>query len=694
MPSPTLRCHYFVLLTILKPLTSSFMNTRPASLASFGFWRCFALLLLVGLFAAQAARANSPGKNGTRTIAALNTVVNQFTTLTLAVSAGAGSITVASAAALNSPEVTGGGALAAGDVILIYQARGASINTIDTPTYGDITDYGNAGNYEFQSVASVAGNVITLAPISSGSSCTAGAIRRSYSIGAQVIRVPQYASLTINAGASVITNAWNGDTGGALAIRVQNTLTVNGTVSASGLGFRGAPQDNSDRGSGVFTNLFFVSDTNPAGGAKGEGIASGAGGTFGTIALPYSNPGGNFDIGAPANGGGGGGSHNAGGGGGANAASSLTPYCTVGSATYTAAVTTTFSWCGQGVMPSTVTGSTAWTLDRGYIANGNALTAHVGGGRGGYSFSANNQDALTAGPGNTLWTGNRRQALGGWGGRPLAQDLPNRVFFGGGGGAGAVNSGTGSGTGAPGGGIVFIDTNALAGTGAISANGSTAPNTSGSHIDAPGGGGAGGSIVVRASSGSVASMQATGGNGGNQLLTGNEAEGPGGGGGGGLIAFSGGTQVASAGTGGTTTSGALTEFPRNGSTDGSPGLTGQTAPQLIFPLIQCAGLDISKSSTPTGTISAGSTIIYTITLSNTGPAAADGSLFRDPPATGLSCSAITCTSAVNTTCAASVPPASVTIANLQGSGIPVSSFPASSSLTFSVTCGVTATGLP
>jgi uncharacterized repeat protein (TIGR01451 family) len=687
--------------SILTRLTIQFMNHRAPTLESLSLWLGMLLLLCFTLFGMENAWANSPGKNGTRTIATTNTVINQFTTLTAAVSAGASTITVANIAALNSGEATGGGALAVGDVILIYQARGASINTTNSRLYGNITDYGNAGHYEFQSVRSVSGSNIGIATLNGGASCSAGSIKRSYSAGAQVIRVPQYASLTVNAGASVITNAWNGATGGVLAMRVQNTLTVNGTVSASGLGFRGAPQDNFDRASSGFANLFFVSNDDESGGAKGEGIASGAAGSstpLGSVTLPYTNPGGNFDIGAPANGGGGGGSHNGGGGGGANAAASLTPYCTVGFTTYTAAVTTTISWCGQGVMPNTVTGNTAWTLDPGYRANGNALTAHVGGGRGGYTFSANDEDALTAGPGNTLWTGNRRQAVGGWGGRPLAQDLPNRVFFGGGGGAGAVNSGTGSGTGAAGGGIVFIDTNTLAGTGVISANGNTAPNTLGGHNDAPGGGGAGGSIIVRANSGSVASMQARGGNGGNQLITGNEAEGPGGGGGGGIIAFTGGTQVASAGTGGTTTSSALTEFPRNGATDGSAGLTGQTAPQLIFPLLPCAGLSITKSSTPTGTISAGSTITYTITISNSGPAAANGSLLRDPAATGLRCSAVTCTSALNpapTACAPTfVNAASVTIANLQGGGIPINSFPSSSTLTFQVTCGVTATGLP
>lgn len=644
------------------------------------------------------AWANSPGKNGTRTIATLNTTVNQSTTLSVAAAAGASTITVASIAALTSTEATGGGALAVGDVILIYQARGATIDTTNTPTYGDITSYGNAGNYEFQSVASVSGNDIGLLPLSTGSSCTAGALKRSYDSGAQVIRVPQYASLTVDAGASISTLAWNGSVGGVVAIRVQNTLTVNGTITVAGLGFRGAPQDNLDRASGGFTNLFFASDANPAGGAKGEGIASGAGGTFGTIVLPYSNQGANFDIGAPANGGGGGGSHNGGGGGGANAAASLTPYCTAGTATYTLSVGTSFVWCGQGSMPNTVTGSAAWVFDPAYRANGNARTAHVGGGRGGYTFSNSNQDATVTGPGVAVWGGNRRQAVGGWGGRPLAQDLANRAFLGGGGGAGAVNSGTGSGAGASGGGLMFIDTNVLAGTGAVLANGNTAPNTLGSHNDAPGGGGAGGSIIVRAASGSVGSIQANGGNGGNQLIPGGEAEGPGGGGGGGIIAFIGGTQSASGGAGGTTTSSSLTEFPRNGATDASAGLTGQTAPQLIFPGIQCAGLSIAKSSTPTGTITAGTTLTYTITISNTGPAAADGSLLRDPAATGLSCSAVTCTSVLNpapTACAPTfVTAASVTIGNLQGGGIPINSFPSSSTLTFQVTCGVTATGLP
>jgi uncharacterized repeat protein (TIGR01451 family) len=655
------------------------------------------IALCCALFLPTQTQANSPGKNGTVTISALNVIVNQSSTLSLTASAGSGTITVANIAQLSSAEPVGGGALAIGDVILIYQARGATINASNSVTYGDITSYGNAGNYEFQSVASISGNDIGLSPLTIGNSCSAGALKRNYSAGAQVIRVPQYAALTVNAGASIATQAWNGSVGGIVAIRVQNTLTLNGSITVAGLGFRGGIRDGNDRGTAGANNLSFASDANPAGGAKGEGIASGAAGTFGTIALPFSNPGGNFDIGAPANGGGGGGSHNSGGGGGANAASVLTPYCTIGVSTYTSvptrlSATTAFNWCGQGIMPNSVTGAAAWTLDPAYLANGNAVTNQAGGGRGGYSFANSAQNAETLGPGTTTWGGDGRHPLGGWGGHPLQQDLPNRAFFGGGGGAGANNNNTGS-SGAAGGGLIFIDAGILAGTGIIAANGSAGADTSGADNDAPGGGGAGGSVLVQATGGSGLSVLANGGNGGNQLIPGSESEGPGGGGGGGLIAFASGTQSASGGAGGTTTSSTLTEFPRNGATDASVGLTAQIAHQLIFPRLLCTNLSITKTN-GTGTLTAGASTTYTIVISNSGPDPANGSLLRDPVATGLSCAVVSCTAASGTTCAVSAPPASVTIANLQGGGIPISSFPASSSLTFAVTCGVTATGLP
>ena len=48
-------------------------------------------------------------------------------------------------------------------------------------------------------------------------------------------------------------------------------------------------------------------------------------------------------------------------------------------------------------MTGTFPGAGSWRLDPGYIANGNARTNSPGGGRGGYTYSANHRNAVTRG---------------------------------------------------------------------------------------------------------------------------------------------------------------------------------------------------------------------------------------------------------------------------------------------------------
>ena len=87
---------------------------------------------------------------------------------------------------------------------------------------------------------------------------------------------------------------------------------------------------------------------------------------------------------------------------------------------------------------------------------------------------------------------------------------------------------------------------------------------------------------------------------------------------------------------------------------------------------------------------AGSTTSYTLTATNTGPGTADNALLKDLPVPGLVCSSVACSGAFS---GASCPAAgSTTVANLQGAGIAVPVFPPGSSVTFALTCGVTATG--
>jgi uncharacterized repeat protein (TIGR01451 family) len=98
-------------------------------------------------------------------------------------------------------------------------------------------------------------------------------------------------------------------------------------------------------------------------------------------------------------------------------------------------------------------------------------------------------------------------------------------------------------------------------------------------------------------------------------------------------------------------------------------------------------LGIAKTNGVTS-VTAGSTVNYTITASNGGPDAAPGATVRDTPSAGLNCTTVTCSSTAANMC----PAASFPFANL-AAGITIGpSFPAGSTATLVVTCGVTATG--
>ncbi len=107
-----------------------------------------------------------------------------------------------------------------------------------------------------------------------------------------------------------------------------------------------------------------------------------------------------------------------------------------------------------------------------------------------------------------------------------------------------------------------------------------------------------------------------------------------------------------------------------------------TAGNAILP---CANLNIAKTNN-VNTLTAGQTTVYTIVATNGGPSAANNAVFKDPIAPGLVCTAVACTAASGT--AVCPAPPNVTLGLLQGSGILLDTFPANSSLTFQVTCGV------
>lgn len=563
----------------------------------------FALLVFCTSLNAQ------QGVHGARTINTTTAIVNEYTALTADVAAGATSLTVANSGMNANGRFAGN--LQPGELIMIYQVQGVFIrnqfdvaNAQDT-VWGKITNYFQCGVYEFAQVRAVPNG--TTIQLECGLTNAFNTINGQKT---QIIRVPRYTSLTVNSNDTLTCDDWNGTVGGVLAVEVTGNVTVNanGYISANWKGFRGGSLVG-DNATAFGANQTY-STANTEGAEKGEGVVG--------YQSEYDLWGGRYARGTGANGGGGGNGHNAGGGGGANA-----PNSTSGSAI----------WRGLGIPDLTgVNYNIAWGLEAAIIPT--LTTANsAGGGKGGYTFSGLNANAIASGPNNSgAWGGDTRSSVAcGLGGRPLDYST-GRLFLGGGGGAGDQNDNWG-GAGGDGGGMVYmIVYGSVTGTGNITSNGmrgynaqGTAPATSFAGKDGAGGGGAGGTIVVRSVGGvaNTITIAANGGQGGNQNMTRgnlffgtiNEAEGPGGGGGGGYISISSGapTRTSNGGNNGTTNSDALNEFLPNGATKGCPGTNNATITTWDITTTNvtiCAGNTATLTAGFTGTPPVGATLSW------------------------------------------------------------------------------------
>lgn len=212
-------------------------------------------------------------------------IINAYTPV-LALNPCDNKITVENATAYNT-----------GDTVLMIQMKGAIIDMTNTSSFGNITDYKNSGNYEFNFVKSKSGNIIELK----------NKITRSYDIPAgkvQLVRVPYYNSITVSDTLTCLP--WDGSKGGILVLNVRDTLELNADINTSGKGFLKGIMHNSNSNTfscGV-SGYFFPDNTINAAG-KGEGIC-------------FLNISQNSGNGPAANGGGGGMNTNSGGGGGSN----------------------------------------------------------------------------------------------------------------------------------------------------------------------------------------------------------------------------------------------------------------------------------------------------------------------------------------------------------------------------------------
>jgi hypothetical protein len=231
-------------------------KTLNLTFGKFLFKNLKRLVLVLVLVVVGGVSKAQPGKDGALTVSANNTVINRYARVVSDVAQGSNTVVVDDINNLNrngvgyfptsfvsSASVYASNSLSAGDLIMIYQAQGASISNPNSINYGSVTSYNGAGRYELFYVESVSGNTITL-------SC--GASLPFVSSGyVQVVRIPQYTTLTVNSTGSVAAIPWGHPSfggnspslitrrrGGVLAASASNVVN-DGVFSADGAGFRG-----------------------------------------------------------------------------------------------------------------------------------------------------------------------------------------------------------------------------------------------------------------------------------------------------------------------------------------------------------------------------------------------------------------------------------------------------------------------
>ncbi len=245
------------------------------------------VVLLVCMFSGLSVSAQTTNISG---------VINNTYTSVNSISTVSNSINVASTAGFT-----------VGDTVLLIQMQGATINITNSSSFGDVTNMGNAGNYELNVVCQVdgIGNEITLQNV----------FARTYdsdpNAGVQLIKVETYENAIITG--PLTANAWNGSTGGVLIFQTRGWLRMRPGNSADidDIGFGGGDHliipdvCACSFGGDVTHSDYYYAYGSALGAPKGAGIA------------PFTT-GREAGKGKQANGGGGGVDHNAGGGGGGN----------------------------------------------------------------------------------------------------------------------------------------------------------------------------------------------------------------------------------------------------------------------------------------------------------------------------------------------------------------------------------------
>ncbi|QRK12155.1 hypothetical protein JQX13_20200 [Archangium violaceum] len=343
---------------------------------------------------------------------------------------------------------------AAGDLVMVLQTTGL----VPVPPSGGTgaIDISNdaVGRWELARLASVSGATLTL---------TAPLIHSYAANVTQVIRVPEYTTVSLTTTGRITAVPWNGSAGGVIAFLATGTVSNAGQITANAMGFRGGVYVDDGSGS---TGCALLDEDAAKGAQKGEGIAD--------VRYGASHTG----RGNVANGAGGGICFKSGGGGGGN-------YGTGG-----------------------VGGRSEFYVDGARLVGGQGGTALV------YSML----NHLTPGGGGGAGHGADGTGVpGGRGGGIIfirANQLSGTgaiLASGGSGGASSDDGGSGGGAG----GSIYLRFASTASCGQVSAAGGVGGSVNAGRVG-PGGGGGGGRVLFQAALGGTCNFNLGGATPGNQ----------------------------------------------------------------------------------------------------------------------------------------------------------------------------------
>lgn len=208
------------------------------------------------------------GRDGDLVVGDGQTVYTDNVRQSLSVTANAGQD------ALSVPNTAG---FAIGDKVLIHQTKGSGV-----------------GLYELGTIENVGSESLTLYET----------LVNTYTVGgsskAQVLRVPQYWNVTVENNGTLTAHSWNGNTGGILAFLANGMVTINGTVTTDGKGYRGGQGQNHTGGLGSRGEQGGNENGTQSNSGSANGMGGGGGETQGSD---------NCDQTVKSGGGGGGGGH-------------------------------------------------------------------------------------------------------------------------------------------------------------------------------------------------------------------------------------------------------------------------------------------------------------------------------------------------------------------------------------------------